>query len=40
MLQTVKAALDDLHIKNALVVGLSFPEDELGIYFGYGTAKP
>jgi hypothetical protein len=37
---TVKKAFDELSIKNDLVVGFSFPEDELGIYFGFGTAKP
>jgi hypothetical protein len=36
----VKSAFDELQIKNDLVVGASFPEDELGIYFGVGTAKP
>jgi hypothetical protein len=37
---TAKAAFDELHIKNKLAIGFSFPEDELGIYFGTGTAKP
>jgi hypothetical protein len=36
----LKSAFDDLYIKSDLVVGFSFPEDELGVYFGIGTAKP
>jgi hypothetical protein len=36
---TVKSALDKL-TKTNLVVGASYPEKELGLYFGIGTAKP
>lgn len=36
---TAKEALDKLGVKTDLVVGTTFPEDVLGIYFGVGTAK-
>jgi hypothetical protein len=36
---TAKAVFDKLGIKTDLVVGATFPEDVLGIYFGVGTAK-
>jgi hypothetical protein len=36
---TAKEAFENL-IRTDLVVGASYPEKELGIYFGAGTAKP
>lgn len=36
---TVKTAFDAL-IKTNMVVGASYPDGELGLYFGVGTAKP
>ena len=36
---TVKDAFDAL-TKTDLVVGASYPDGELGLYFGIGTAKP
>ena len=36
---TVKNAFDAL-IRTDIVVGAGYPQDELGLYFGVGTAKP
>lgn len=35
---TVKEAFDEF-TKTDIVVGASYPEDELGLYFGVGTAR-
>ena len=35
-----KRAFDDLGIKTDVIVGTSFPEHTIGIYFGAGSAKP